>query len=310
MTRSFPRLLGACLYAVSLFGCAHLAAPTSTAAAAPVGSTRTAASAGNDQLNALVWMQTSVEHAMVNEELFRAARSELPAALADPARNALSFPERSSAVAGLPPAVIVDVDETMLDNAPYMAWAAARGGAFDDASWGYWVRLGKARPMPGALAYARRADELGISVFYVTNRNQDLAAATLDNLRRQGFPVAGPQVFMGLGMVTPGCESSGGDKRCRRMAVARQYRVLQLVGDQLGDFISDEGDTPAARAAAVEPYRQWFGQRWFLLPNPIYGGWENVLSPGGWRDSQSTRRGNKWRVLEVLDVPQPLPPPQ
>jgi acid phosphatase len=307
MIRTPTHALGACLLALSLAACAHLApAPSATTTAQRPGG----ALAANDQLNAIVWMQTSQEHALVNEEIFRAARADLPAALADPTRDALPTGERATALAGLPPAVIVDVDETMLDNSPYMAWAAARGGEFDDASWGYWARLRQARPMPGALAYAQRAAALGITVVYISNRNQDLAAATLDNLRLQGFPVAGPAVFMGLGAKVPDCEDSGGDKRCRRIEAGRHYRVLQLVGDQLGDFISDHARDLAGRDAAAAPYRDWFGQRWFLLPNPIYGGWENVLSPGGWRDSQDTRRGSKWQALDVLKVPEPLPPPR
>ena len=306
MNRVTLRALGACAL-LCLAACTHLP-PAATASAPPRSSA--AGTAASDPLNALVWMQTSVEHAVVNEELFRAARADLPAALADPTRDALPDGERERPATGLPPAVIVDVDETMLDNSPYMAWAAARGGEFDDASWAYWVRLRRAQPMPGALAYARRASELGVTVAYVTNRNQDLATATLDNLRQQGFPVAGPEVFMGLGKVVRGCEANGGDKRCRRIEVGRHYRVLQLVGDQLGDFISDQASDPAGRVAATAPYRAWFGERWFLLPNPIYGGWENVLSPGGWRDSQDARRAGKWRALDVLTVPDPLPPPQ
>ena len=95
---------------------------------------------------------------------------------------------------------------------------------------------------------------------------------------------------------------------------AQRYRAqaafITKLGDQLGDFISDQASDPAGRVAATAPYRAWFGERWFLLPNPIYGGWENVLSPGGWRDSQDARRAGKWRALDVLTVPGPLPPPQ
>jgi acid phosphatase len=36
---------------------------------------------------------------------------------------------------GLPPALIVDIDETMLDNSPYQARLVRDGKSFDDASW-------------------------------------------------------------------------------------------------------------------------------------------------------------------------------
>ena len=89
--------------------------------------------------------------------------------------------------------------------------------------------------------------------------------------RAVGLPVKDASVFLGKG--TAGCESAGSAKDCRRRLVAADYRVLMQFGDQLGDFVAVHADTPAARQALVERHAGWFGERWWMLPNPTYGDW-------------------------------------
>lgn len=294
------RTLAFLLIATLLGGCAHDAPrPTpmqATAAAAPARAT--SSPAPNDLLSATVWAQTAAEHDAVTEELFAVARRQLLHALADPHWDALPRGERSGDYAKLTPAVIVDVDETMLDNTPYQVQLIRQNRELDEVSWAAWCHAARARPIPGALEYARFAAAHGVTVFYISNRSADLDAATLENLRRDGFPVANPGVFMGLGTYVAGCEQSGSDKSCRRQRVGERYRVLQMAGDQLGDFVNDYGATPQARRAALTPYRDWLGTRWFMLPNPMYGGWESVLFHGDWTLPKGERRRLE---LDALD---------
>src|SRR3546814_3292729 len=85
------------------------------------------------------------------------------------------------------------------------------------------------------------------------------------------MPVANDDVFLGLGTVVPGCEQDGSEKNCRRRLAGQEYRVLMQFGDQLGDFVEVADNTPAARAALLDEYGDWFGERWWMLPNPTYG---------------------------------------
>ena len=190
----------------------------------------------------------------------------------------------------------------MLDNSPYQAALVREGKEFNEATWAQWCRQAKARPLPGALEFTRFADRHGVAVFYLSNRAQDLNDVTLQNLRAQGFPVADDGRFLGLGTVVPGCEQNGSEKGCRRQKIARQYRVLMQFGDQLGDFLDVLANTVDGRATAVQPYLDWVGQRWFVLPNPTYGSWEPALFNNAWSEPAGQRRQAK---LDALRVPAP-----
>ena len=264
-----PALHGACLIlALSMLaGCA-----TGTARRAPI------AGGSDANLNAVAWMQTSVEHDQVYRSVFRAASSQLGAALADAHWDALPAGDRDRPASGLPPAVIVDVDETMLDNSRYQARLLRDGTAYASASWDAWCREQAASALPGAVEFAQQAVARGVTVFYVSNRTQELAPETLANLRATGFPTAhGDAVFLGKGFAVEGCTvADRSDKSCRRRLVGRSHRVLLQVGDQLGDFFETSALTPAERRAAARPWNDWFGQRWFMLPNPSYGNWASA----------------------------------
>lgn len=229
-------------------------------------------------LNATLWTQGTVEHDMSYRGIYAQATRQIAVALKQKDWDALPKNERKKPARGLKPAVIVDVDETVLDNSPYQARLIRDGKEFDEFSWDQWCREQIARPTPGALEFAKAAALKGVTVFYLTNRAQHLNEATLANLRSAGFPVADKEnVFLGLGTVVEGCEANGSDKGCRRELIGRRYRVLAMVGDQLGDFIDVDNNTADARAAATKPYEAWFGERWFMLPNPTYGSWDSAV---------------------------------
>src|SRR3546814_18641829 len=69
--------------------------------------------------------------------------------------------------------------------------------------------------------------------------------------------------------------------------------------DQLGDFVEVADNTPAARAALLDEYGDWFGERWWMLPNPTYGGWEPALFDNDWALPRPARRENKREALDM-----------
>lgn len=225
----------------------------------------------NDQLDAVLWTQTSIEHELIYRQVFASATRQLDAALADPTWDALPLPPRN--LAGLPPAVVVDIDETVLDNVPLNARDIINNQVYSYDRWNTWVDQAKAQALPGAVAFLQAADKKGITVYYITNREHSQVQATVDNLRLRGFPVQRNEQVLAASTPTGHCEQAGYGKNCRRHWVAAHARVLMLAGDSLGDFVQAEHNTLADQRKAAEPYLAWLGQRWFLLPNPTYGNW-------------------------------------
>ena len=254
--------------------------------------------APDDNLNAVAWTRTAIEHDLIYREVYRVAGEKLRAALDDPTWDALPARDRKQALsATLKPAVIVDIDETVLDNSPYQARLVADGKAYDGFTWSEWCREQRAKPLPGALEFAQDAAKRGVAVFYLSNRAQDLNAATLANLRADGFPVEDDAAFLGLGTLVDGCEEVGTEKGCRRELVGRTHRVQLQFGDQIGDFVDVEANTEAGRRTAMAPYADWIGERWFVLPNPTYGSWEPALFGNDWALPAGERRKAKIEAL-------------
>ncbi len=298
--RRSPLFLALFAAALSLGACRTMpAAEGGTAAADTPAATATVPA--DDNLNAVLWMQRAAEYRATCETVYHAAAERLDAALKDPDWDALVPAERASAAKGLPPAVVLDVDETVLDNSPYQARLVRSGGEYDEVSWDGWVREEKAQPVPGVLDFAKAATARGITLIYISNRAEHLGPATLSNLRKAGLPVKDDSVFLGLGTFVEGCEQEGSEKLCRRQLAGRKYRVLMQFGDQLGDFAQVVANTPDARDALEAQYRGWFGQRWWALPNPSYGSWEPALFNNAWPDPRETRRASKREALNPAE---------
>ena len=251
----------------------------------------------DDNLNAVAWSQTAIEHDLIYLQTYRDAEARLLPAMQDAGWDALSKTDRVGAFKRLPPAVILDIDETVLDNSPYQARVIKSRGEFNAADWAAWCREARARALPGAVEFTRFAAGHGVAVIYISNRAKDLDEVTLRNLRQAGLPVSGPDAFLGLGTVVDGCEQAGSEKGCRRQLVSRRYRVLMQFGDQLGDFLDVPTNTVAARRRTVAPYLPWIGTRWFVLPNPTYGSWEPALFNNDYGSPRDERRQQKLDAL-------------
>ena len=175
-----------------------------------------------------------------------------------------------------PLAVVLDIDETALLNLGYEADAATRGGGYDADRWARWERTGADRvaAVPGAKMALDAARDAGVTVIFNSNRLVANAGQTEIALDHAGLGPAKHGTTLWLKGDGDGGGGSGKDGR--RRAIARNYCVVALVGDQLGDF-SDLFNAPALtpparRALAVSPaLASLWGNGWFVLPNPVYG---------------------------------------
>lgn len=248
----------------------------------------------HDNLHATLWMQTAAEYDATVRGVFAAAASRLEDALADPSWNALPEFERRSGFETLPPAIIVDADETLIDNSAFQARSIRDGVGFEYQRWLAWVNERRARALPGALEFARLADSLGITIYFVTNRDAPAEReSTVENLRAIGFPVRADGSNV---MLRGDPRSDVREKSGRRRWVGERHRVLLMLGDNLGDFVDIDRSDRTQRDAVVSRYAAWWGERWFMQPNPSYGSWERALmescnEPLRKQPAQCKRRG-------------------
>ena len=229
----------------------------------------------HDNLNATVWMQSAAEYEATVRGIYAAARRSLDAALADPSWQALPQGEFQAGFENKPPAIIVDADETMIDNSAYQARSILENRGYSVDTWQAWVNARAARAMPGAIDFADYLDSKDVTIFFVTNRDTPMEyEATVANLRSLGFPIAPDASNV---MLRGDVRAPAREKGERRRWVDRNYRVVLVLGDNLADFLDGVGTDVAGRQARMAPYQHWWGVRWFMLPNPAYGSWENAV---------------------------------
>jgi 5'-nucleotidase (lipoprotein e(P4) family) len=178
-----------------------------------------------------------------------------------------------------PLAVVVDIDETVLDNSPYQA-AAILGGFGYPVRWDEWMNEANAWAVPGSLEFLLEAEKAGVAVFYVTNRKEEYREATLRNLESMGFPYASNEYLL--------MRTAGNEKEERRNQIREKYHIALLAGDNLGDFdAAFETDDAGERMLQTDFYKKSFGTKYIVLPNAVYGHWVDVL-PGHSRELKGT----------------------
>lgn len=289
-----------------------------------------------ENLNAILWMQTAHEYAYSTAQVYGVATR----ALAE-ARNfasALVDTGATQAAPEAPPAIILDLDETVLNTSRYAAGLIGNGQRHTEAAWDAWVANAASQDaapadlVPGALAFLRAAHAQGYRIFYVTNRACPDAGrrasyphpacpqrdATAALAQRLGLPYADDATAFLFRNDQDGWE--GGDKSPRRRFLAGANKVVLLFGDDLGDFLPRaevnalRAQWPPDRLVGVEGAPPWlarFGAQWFLLPNPSYGSWEVALAAcaASDRDSQACYAARLRDKYRRLIPPTPTPPP-
>lgn len=228
----------------------------------------------HELLNSLLWVQTSAEYQALSSTTYRQAGEALDRALLD--RTWSAIPEHTGDVENLPPAVILDLDETVLDNSAFEGRLVTQRTTCSPSAWDDWVREANARAVPGALDFITQARRKGVAILFITNRHAGQESSTRENLEKLGLPLS-----KDLDTVLTEGEPPfnwPSDKSSRRQYLARRFRILLLIGDDLGDFLSGARDTPEQRVRLAREHHERWGRSWFLLPNPMYGSWERSLA--------------------------------
>ena len=156
------------------------------------------------------------------------------------------------------PAIIVDVDETVLDNTAYEARMILDGTKYPEG-WVSWGKEAAATEVPGAKDFLNYAAAKGVTIFYITNRVVELKEATQNNLTKLGIPWDQTKETI----LMRGENNWGSDKGSRRALVAQEYRVLLMAGDNLGDFVDakDNNLSPSKREKPLLKSMQIIGAK-------------------------------------------------
>jgi len=217
---------------------------------------------------ASMWATGSGEYVAVALQTYAAARATLDLALFE--RSWTACLEQKPGYEALPPAIIVDLDETVLDNRPFQLRMIRENRDFDAEMWSRWVHEKDATLIPGAADFLHAAHVRGVEIFYITNRDYVDEPVTRDTLLALGLPLSDERDTLLTRYERP---EWGSDKVGRREEVVASYRVVMIVGDHLRDFTNVEGKTREERRGVAFEYADMWGSKWFMLPNPIYGNW-------------------------------------
>ena len=178
--------------------------------------------------------------------------------------------------------------------------------AFAAETWDRWCLEARATAIPGALEFTRDAEKRGVTVFYITNRAAKVEEATRRNLEALGFPLRA-SCWIRCSHEVNVRSGSHRRKAPRRAHVAATYRVLLLIGDDLGDFVADPAGTPEQRAARTAPQSAWWGRRWIMLPNPSYGSWERAIVGTATDPIAAKRQALKYEPAPIPDRNRGIP---
>jgi 5'-nucleotidase (lipoprotein e(P4) family) len=181
-----------------------------------------------------------------------------------------------------PRAVVLDLDETVLDNSPYQYRMIAKGQTYSTETWNAWVNEASAEALPGALDFVNYCQKVGVEVFYISNRSVETFQATTQNLKNLGFPNADEEHVL--------LKESSSDKTERRDLVSNDYEIIVLLGDQLTDFDQVFDNSNAGeRTDMVTSMWEQMRTSFVLFPNPIYGGWMDPILNGAEGDKKKRK---------------------
>lgn len=238
------------------------------------------------QDSGIFWVKDAAEYQAVSMQIYAQATADIATFVADSSWGAM--PDQAVDPL-LPPAIILDIDQTMLNGAEFqLIYERPYSNEKRDA----WGREHAATAVPGAVEFVKAARAAGVETFFVTNRPCEKREGNLDpcpqfqtavdDLREIGIEVNAAQLSLS------GQQSDWDrEKLVRRKLIAESYRVIMLIGDDLSDFVPCARtkvmatcDTPAtaeSRNAAMQKYQHYWGNGWYILPNPMHGSWTSVL---------------------------------
>ncbi|MEI5906694.1 5'-nucleotidase, lipoprotein e(P4) family [Bacillus spongiae] len=190
-------------------------------------------------------------------------------------------------------AVVLDLDETVLDNDPYQAYAAVNGVEYPEG-WDQWIEAANAPLLPGALEFLKYADEQGVDIYYISNRKEEQREATIKNMELHGLPQSTDDRVL--------LKTEESSKKARRDQVLTDHEIILLLGDNLADFadVFDKQNVPE-RKQSVDELKDEFGSTFIVFPNPMYGDWEGAVYEYNWDLTPEEKDAKRKEAMEPFE---------
>ena len=203
--------------------------------------------------HSLYWQKNSAEYVALSYQAYNLAKFRL-----DEKLN-LEFNKR--------PAIVIDLDETVLNNLPYNEMLIDSSEIFTQESWSKWVNKKIATKVPGSLEFINYAKSKNVKIVYLSNRRVENYDPTKENLVSLGYPFDEDTLML--------LRDETGDKTARRNTL-NDYEIIMLLGDNLADFNSVfYKKSNKERIQSVDSLSKMFGDKFIVFPNLIYGDWED-----------------------------------
>ncbi|MFT5666839.1 MAG: 5'-nucleotidase (lipoprotein e(P4) family) [Vicingaceae bacterium] len=251
---------------------------TSCSSSKPAVSSSGNNSADNPNISAVVWQQTAAEYEALCYQAFNFASARI---------NNADVQKLYST--GKAPAIVLDLDETVLNNSPYNGSLIRNNSNYAADTWYNWSKKARAELIPGAKDFIYLAEEKGFAIYYISNRTEEELEVTLENLQALGIDAQMPQMFF---------KKDESSKTARRDFVKEEHDIFMFIGDNLADFddIFEEKLTVTERKNAAYKMKDKFGKKFIVLPNVMYGDWEKTLKLDDTKYDSSTERTGilKW----------------
>lgn len=168
-----------------------------------------------------------------------------------------------------PAAIVLDLDETCLDNSPYTGYQIKNNKDYTSEDWKRWTSLATADTVPGCVSFLKWADTK-VEVFYISNRKIDELEPTIENMKAYGFPNADKDHVL--------LRTDESNKEKRRKMVEEEHAIVMYFGDNLNDFNEDfEQKSTEERNQMVDDNAMAWGTQYIVIPNPNYGSWESAM---------------------------------
>ena len=194
--------------------------------------------------NDIRWVVKSDEYKLLCTQIYQEAASILESIISnDKSRNSST--------------IIIDLDETVLDNSQYQIENFNLGKTFNMESWAKWVNRSEATLVPGVSGFINFIRKKEIQIIFISNRMNERLDATIKNLKNLNI-YSDDDIFL--------LRLDKSDKKhvrrseinlgINRMSAYGSFDIIMSVGDAMGDFDLDN--------KLIKN---------IILPNPMYGKW-------------------------------------
>jgi 5'-nucleotidase (lipoprotein e(P4) family) len=194
------------------------------------------------------------------------------------------------------PAVVLDLDETVLDNSAFTAWQVSSANAYNEELWAQWTDLAEAPEVPGATRFLKLADSLGVTLYYISNRSVSALQSTIKNMQNLGMPQLEEAHFK--------LKTTTSNKESRRQEVIDAgHEIVLFIGDNLGDYHHRwDKQSNEKRNASVDSLATDFGSKFIVLPNTLYGTWEGAIYNFDWSITDEKRDSLRKAALKPAAI--------